>query len=272
MPSGAGRTGERMGENPAKPMAMPNAGERRPGVLEWTESELSDERLRRALEWIEADGLGGFASGTVAATRTRRQHGWYAPAIPPPRRRWMLVAGAEERVIQDGVWAPISRQIRVGDEPSPGDAALVRFALDPFPRWLYRSPAFTIERSLCVVRDRSITIVRYVNHGRRELALRVRPLLRFRAAHELQVESAEIDPSIEVRGEVAWVRPVPYLPRLYLRGVGAATRADAEWFRDFLYPADPESAEEAREDLWSPILWDWRLPAGGRGYALFSRE
>src|SRR5262249_14583827 len=90
--------------------------------------------------------------------------------------------------------------------------------------------------------------------------------------HELQVESAEIDPSIEVRGEVAWVRPVPYLPRLYLRGVGAATRADAEWFRDFLYPADPESAEEAREDLWSPILWDWRLPAGGRGYALFSRE
>src|SRR5262252_7369403 len=159
MPHGAERTGDDPGRESPEAMALPNAGERRPGVLEWTESELSDDRLRRSLEWIEADGLGGFASGTVAAARTRRQHGWYAPAIPPPRRRWMLVAGAEERVIQDGISAPISREIRIGDEPSPTDAALVRFALDPFPRWLYRSPDFSIERSLCVVRDRSITIV-----------------------------------------------------------------------------------------------------------------
>jgi glycogen debranching enzyme len=31
-------------------------------------------------EWLEADGLGGFASGTVATVRTRRYHGWLLSA------------------------------------------------------------------------------------------------------------------------------------------------------------------------------------------------
>jgi predicted glycogen debranching enzyme len=245
---------------------------RRLRLFDWTEEELSDEGRLLELEWLEADGLGGFASGTVSGARTRRQHGWYAPAIPPPRRRWMLVAGAEEVVSHaDGV-STISRHIRADADPARADAPLVRFAMDPFPRWLFRAPRFWIERSLCLVRDRSITIVRYINRGHSEVGLRVRPLLRFRAAHELQTESAEIDPATEVRGEVSWVRPVPYLPRLYMRGVGASTRAEPVWYRDFLYPRDAESGEEGREDLWSPIVWDWSLPAGARGYILLSRE
>ena len=76
------------------------------------------------------------------------------------------------------------------------------------------------------MRDRSITIVRYVNRGSSEVGLRVRPLLRFRGAGELLRESAEMDATTEIRGEVSWVRPVPYLPRLYLRAVGASTRAE----------------------------------------------
>ena len=245
---------------------------RRTRPLEWSKEELTGEPRRRELEWLEADGLGGFASGTVSAARTRRQHGWYAPAIPPPRRRWMLVAGAEECVRTGNENWTISPQIRTGPEPLARAADPIHFALDPFPRWLYRSERFLLERSLCLVRERSITVVRYVNRGEGEVGLTVRPLLRFRPAHELQTESTEIDPSTEVRGEVSWVRPVAYLPRLYMRGVGASTRAEPAWHRDFLYPADCGWEEEAREDLWSPIVWDWVLEPGAHGYALFSRE
>ena len=45
------------------------------------------------LEWLETDGLGGFACGTAVGVRTRKYHGWYIPAVPPPRKRWMVVAG-----------------------------------------------------------------------------------------------------------------------------------------------------------------------------------
>ena len=49
-------------------------------------------------EWLEADGRGGFASGTSSGVRTRRYHGLLLTATTPPTGRMMLVNGVE-------VWA-----------------------------------------------------------------------------------------------------------------------------------------------------------------------
>ena len=38
------------------------------------------------LEWLETDGLGGFASGTAGGIRTRRYHGLLL-SLPPHRQR-----------------------------------------------------------------------------------------------------------------------------------------------------------------------------------------
>ena len=42
-------------------------------------------------EWLEIDGLGGFASGTVAGPRTRRYHALLLVATTPPTGRFVLV-------------------------------------------------------------------------------------------------------------------------------------------------------------------------------------
>jgi predicted glycogen debranching enzyme len=240
--------------------------------LEWSAAELQSRERRLALEWLETDGLGGFACGTVAGARTRRYHGWYAPAVPPPRRRWMLVAGAEEFVRRGEKETGISTQLYADTIHPEGDANLARFALSPFPVWTYQVDDWEIERALCLVRDRSVAIVRYANRGGAEVELSVRPLLRFRAIAELQRETAELDPAIELRGETTWVRPVPYLPRLYLRGVGVAASAAALWYRNFFYPLEKERGYDAAEDLWSPLEWKGTLGPGGIAYLLFSLE
>jgi hypothetical protein len=46
-------------------------------------------------EWLEADGLGGFASGTVSGIRTRRYHALLLVATTPPTGRMVLVNGLE---------------------------------------------------------------------------------------------------------------------------------------------------------------------------------
>ncbi len=46
-------------------------------------------------EWLEADGLGGYAMGTVLGERTRRYHGLLIAARTPPTDRVVLVAGLE---------------------------------------------------------------------------------------------------------------------------------------------------------------------------------
>src|ERR1700746_3659175 len=44
-------------------------------------------------EWLEADGLGGFASGTTSGIRTRRYHALLLTATTPPSGRVVLVNG-----------------------------------------------------------------------------------------------------------------------------------------------------------------------------------
>jgi len=241
-------------------------GARKP--LEWSAAELAGRAM--SLEWLETDGLGGFACGTVGGARTRRYHGWYVPAIPPPRRRWMLVSGCDEFVTAGGVTEGISTQAYRDAVHPNGSRTLDGFRLEPFPTWTHRTPAFTVERSLCLVRDRSLTIVRWVNRGTTEVTLRVRPLLAFRGSHRLQTETTDWDATTEERGEVTWVRPLPYLPRLFLRGVFAATRSDPVWYRHFAYAEEEERGYDASEDLWSPLEWEWTLRPDAKAFALFS--
>src|SRR5271165_6667749 len=49
-------------------------------------------------EWLVTNGIGGFASGTVAGTSTRRYHGLLFAALQPPAARTLLVAGLDESV------------------------------------------------------------------------------------------------------------------------------------------------------------------------------
>lgn len=238
--------------------------------LEWSAAELGDRAS--GLEWLETDGLGGFACGTVAGVRTRRYHGWYVPAIPPPRRRWMLVSGCDEFVTAGGVKEGISTQAYRDTVHPDGSKSLRQFRLEPFPTWRHQTPRFAIERSLCLVRDRSLAIVRYVNRGSTEIGLSVRPLLAFRGSHRLQAETADWDAATEVRGEVSWVRPLPYLPRLYMRGIFAETRTDPVWYRHFHYSEEQARGHDALEDLWSPFEWEWTLRPDARAFVLFSLE
>ncbi|HEY3205278.1 MAG TPA: amylo-alpha-1,6-glucosidase [Thermoanaerobaculia bacterium] len=238
--------------------------------LEYSGPDLEARALSH--EWLETDGLGGFACGTVAGSRTRRYHGWFVPAIPPPRRRWMLVSACDEFVSARGVTTGISTQVYKGAVHPEGSRYLVKFRMEPYPTWRYETGTFSIERSLCLIRDRSVTIVRYVNRGASEIVLRVRPLLAFRGSHRLQRETTDWDPSTEVRGEVSWVRPLAYLPRLYMRGVFAATRLDPVWYRNFSYELETARGYDAAEDLWSPLEWEWRLRPDAQAFLLFSLD
>jgi glycogen debranching enzyme len=49
-------------------------------------------------EWLEADGLGGFASGTVSGIRTRRYHALLLTATKPPSGPLVLVNGFDASV------------------------------------------------------------------------------------------------------------------------------------------------------------------------------
>jgi glycogen debranching enzyme len=65
-------------------------------------------------EWLEADGLGGFASGTVSGIRTRRYHALLLTATTPPAGRMVLVNGFDAWVQTSNGTFPISLCLATG--------------------------------------------------------------------------------------------------------------------------------------------------------------
>src|SRR5258705_13924752 len=59
-------------------------------------------------EWLVTNGIGGFASGTVAGSATRRYHGLLVAALNPPAQRTLLVGGLDELASIDGETHPLA--------------------------------------------------------------------------------------------------------------------------------------------------------------------
>ena len=90
-------------------------------------------------ERLCANGVGGFASGTVAGLRTRRYHGLLVAALKPPVGRTVLVSGLKERVEYDGrPLALASNRWADGTIAPDGHRLIERFQLDgTTPVWHY---------------------------------------------------------------------------------------------------------------------------------------
>jgi len=58
--------------------------------------------LALSKEWLETNGLGGFASSTIVGLNTRRYHGLLVAATKPPVGRIVLLSKLEETLIVNG--------------------------------------------------------------------------------------------------------------------------------------------------------------------------
>jgi hypothetical protein len=103
------------------------------------EQPLQPEAAGENEEWIETDGPGGFASGTVTGLRTRRYHALLLTATHPPTGRMVLINGVEAQVkTATGVF-PLTTQRYAPDVVHPrGFERIVAFANDPWPTWTFR--------------------------------------------------------------------------------------------------------------------------------------
>src|ERR1700689_1305802 len=54
------------------------------------------------LEWLETNGTGAFAMGTVAQVNTRRYHALLIASLRPPVERYALLSRVEEEAVVVG--------------------------------------------------------------------------------------------------------------------------------------------------------------------------
>jgi predicted glycogen debranching enzyme len=214
-----------------------------------------------AAEWLEADGVGGFACGTVGGERTRRYHALLLTATRPPGGRLVLVNGVEAWIENTAGRHPISTHRYLPDVMYPeGWRYLTDFASRPWPCWHFELPGGTgIAQEVFVGRDSGETVLRWRRtKGGGECRLEVRPLLSGRDYHALHRENGAIAFGAVVQGgNVAW-HPYADLPAIGALSNGAY-RTDPAWYRSFLYTAEKDRGLDYVEDLASPGSFEFDL-------------
>lgn len=184
-------------------------------------------------EWLEADGRGGFASGTVSGERTRRYHALLLAAKTPPTGRVVLVNGIEAWVEQGEACTHISTQRYLGDVQHPdGWRGITAFSATPWPTWQF---ACGVTQEILVGRQGAGTVLRWrrTNAGA-PARLCVRPLLSGRDYHALHRRNEAFSTTARIEGgNVGW-HAYPDQPGVVALSNGTYAH-DLQWYYDFLY-------------------------------------
>src|SRR5215475_5644449 len=101
-------------------------------------------------EWLVTNGVGGFASGTIAGSATRRYHGMLFAALNAPAGRTLLVGGVDEIVRISGQTLELATHRWFGGAVAPrGYKCIQDFRLDgAIPVWTFQMGTARLEKRI----------------------------------------------------------------------------------------------------------------------------
>jgi predicted glycogen debranching enzyme len=198
-------------------------------------------------EWLVTNGLGGFASATIAGAITRRYHGFLIAALPAPLGRMIMLNNLEVAMERaDGSVADVRRSGRFLD-----------FTLDHgLPSWRYEIDGVIIEMSIVLPSGQNILHASFRVRGEgQRVRLRLSPLIDFRALEAAVSELPARAYVLTAQGQRYEVTAGPDFPTLRMTVVGSAAAtftADGGSRRECFYEAEAQRGYDARGWMWSP--------------------
>lgn len=247
-------------------------------TMRWTGEEPdSDPLLTR--EWLVANGLGGYASGTVSGVLTRRYHGVLIAALPAPLGRVVMLTHLSEMLrLPDGTHVRLGGEERAGPQLELHGAGNLReFRLDGgIPVWRYDlGHGLVLEKRILLVHLQNTVHVSYrLVEGTQPVRLKLRPSMHFRH-HEAPV-STPLDESyvltaVDGRFEISAGNHLPSL-RLLPIGEHSAFTVDCRCIPEVLYRIEESRGYDYTGELWTPGHFRVTLQPGAGATFIASTE
>jgi predicted glycogen debranching enzyme len=217
-----------------------------------------------AREWLVTNGIGGFASGTVAGCVTRRYHGLLVAALHPPVGRTQLVTGLDEVVRYAGTEGLLAtHQWASGAVDPKGFLNIESFRLDGMtPVWTYALADALLEKRVSMRHGENTTYVEYtLLRSSSAVELEFKALVNYRDfngsthAGDWRMKIEPIEDGVQV---VAFDGATTF----YLKCAGAACEPRHEWYRNFYLPVEKERGLDDREDYLFAALFRTKLKVG----------
>jgi predicted glycogen debranching enzyme len=227
-------------------------------VRTWPRPASAGSEALLTREWLVANGLGGYASGTVVGVCTRRYHGPLVAALPAPLGRVLMLAHlSEELRLPGGQVVKLSGVEHAAALDVTAAEHVVEFRLEGgLPVWRHAfADGTVVEKRLVLPHQQNTVHLCYRRvAGARAVRLKLRPAVHFRS-HDSMVGS--VDPgaySLVARGERYELEGPPPFPPLRMRfsGERTALTLEPQTMPDLLYRVEGARGYLSRGDLWSP--------------------
>jgi predicted glycogen debranching enzyme len=225
-------------------------------------------------EWLVTNGLGGYASGTVAGTATRRYHGLLMAALQPPAMRTLLVAGVDEVArYLDTAYAIGTNRWLSGFVSPKGYLQIESFHLEGTkPVWRLALADALLEKRIWMKQGENTTYVEYtLVRGSAPIELETKILVNYRDFHattqakDWQLRISTVEKGLSV---LAFDGATPF----YLKSEAGAFEAHNEWYRDFFLPEERARGLDDHEDRLFAGLHRCTLVPGESVTLVFSTE
>ncbi len=210
-------------------------------------------------EWLVANGLGGYASGTVSGVHTRRYHGLLISALPAPLGRTVMLSDlAEQIVLPDGTKVRLGHEMKSESPPRFSEEPILsEFRLEfGLPVWIYRIGNFVLAKRLFLPHlQNSVHIIYRMLSGDGSVRLELWPAVNFRMHEALPDIPIEEDYSITLIGRNRYViasgGPVRQL-RIALYGPSPAFIVDPKTIKPIVFWMEEMRGYNSKGNLWSP--------------------
>jgi predicted glycogen debranching enzyme len=226
-------------------------------------SSLDPEKALRQ-EWLETNGLGGYASSTILDCNTRKYHGLLVANLKTPQGRHVLLSRLEDSVMIKGkesflsccqypdVFVPLERHF------------LTSFHLGECPRFIYETDQICIHKSIMMVQNENCVLVRYdIERSSAPGILILKPFLAYRGYHRLSKENTFLRMETHPLECGFMMEPYDGMPAIYIQtSIRSQFLSSPAWYNQVEYQEEKERGYDCREDLFHPGIFEIPVRSG----------
>lgn len=215
-------------------------------------------------EWLDTNGIGGYASSTAINCHTRKYHGLLVASLKEPRGRYVLLSKMESSLVHEGKTFILSTNKYPGVYHPTGHQFVDGFEQGLYPAITFRIGDAVISKSFLMVQGSNTVLVKYeLLEGKVKPTLRIRPMLAYRDVHTLTRENMFLRPKTYPEKNGCKIQPYEGMPPLYM---GTNRQSEfypgPKWTYNVEYLAERDRGFDYQEDLFCPGMFETVLEKG----------
>ena len=233
--------------------------------MKFDKKVLSDFRVSQGLEWIETNGLGGYASGTVSGANSRRYHGLLISATEPPVGRMNVLSKLDEAVIVADERYDLGTNQYPGVVHPQGYKFLNAFERDLFPQFYFDVNGIEIKKTIAAIHGEPTTVILYeVVEAPMPFEFELLPLYASKDFHHLSYANDFIGQQYIFEDGVFRTLNYRGCPELFIMVPQSEFTESKGWYYNFEYPVEQHRGLDYQEDLYTHGTFSLELKKGDR--------